>query len=150
MNTRAAALKNLLVLAAAAVVVALPFVFRRDKPAGQWKEGDPVLVVVSPHIAVIRDEFAIGFSDWHQRRFGQPVRIDWRAIGGTTEIMRYLQGEYVAAYRAWRRRAGLAWPDGAAEAAVAKRQPADEALAEIWNDFRAQASTVSRRNSNNR
>ena len=137
MNTRAAALKNLLVLAAAAVVVALPFVFRRDKPAGQWKEGDPVLVVVSPHIAVIRDEFAIGFSDWHQRRFGQPVRIDWRAIGGTTEIMRYLQGEYVAAYRAWRRRAGLAWPDGAAEAAVAKRKPADDVLAEVWDGFRA-------------
>lgn len=137
MNMRAADLKNILILAAAAGVLALPFIFRRDKPAGQWKEGDPVLVVVSPHIAVIRDEFALAFSDWHWRRFGQPVRIDWRAIGGTTEIMRYLQGEFVAAYRAWRRRSGLPWPDGAAEAAVAKRRPADEALAEVWDEFRA-------------
>ena len=137
MNTRAAAFKNLAVLATAAAVVALPFIFRRPPPAGEWKEGDPVLVVVSPHIAVIRDEFAAGFSDWHLRRFGKPVRIDWRAIGGTTEIMRYLQGEYAAAYRAWRRRAGLAWPDGAADAAVAKRKPADSGLAEIWSDFRA-------------
>ncbi|MGI5867906.1 MAG: ABC transporter substrate-binding protein [Kiritimatiellia bacterium] len=137
MKKCASATGNALILVAAVVVVALPFIFRRDRPVGQWKEGDPVLVVVSPHIAVIRDEFALGFSEWHQRRFGQPVRIDWRAIGGTTEIMRYLQGEYVAAYRAWRRRAGLPWPDGAADAAVAKRKPADAALAEVWADFRA-------------
>ena len=39
--------------------------------------------------------------------------------------------------RAWRRRAGLAWPDGAAEAAVAKRKPADDVLAEVWGGFRA-------------
>ena len=130
-------MKNALIILAAALTIALPFLFRQDKPLGQWKDGDPVLVVVSPHIAVIRDEFSSGFSAWHLKKFKTPVRIDWRAIGGTTEIMRYITGEYVSSFRAFRKRSNHAWPDGASDAAVSKRKPSDEILAEIWNDFRA-------------
>jgi len=130
-------MKNASIIFAAVLTIALPFLFRQEKPLGQWREGDPVLVVISPHIAVIRDAFERGFSDWHAEQYGQPVRIDWRAIGGTTEIMRYLQGEYLAAYRAWRRREGRPWPAGAADAATARRKPADPGLAAIWDDFRA-------------
>ena len=132
--------KNALIILAAALTIALPFLFRQDKPVGQWKDGDPVLVVVSPHIAVIRDEFATGFSNWHFKKYGQPVRIDWRAIGGTTEIMRYITGEYISAFRAFRKRQGRAWPDGAGDTAVAKRKPAKPEDLEIWNDFRAHDS----------
>ena len=106
-------LKNLSILLVAALVCALPFLLRPPADVGEWREGDPVLVVVSPHIASIREEFAAAFSDWHRAKYGAPVRIDWRNIGGTTEIMRYLGGEYGAAFRAWARREGLAWPDGA-------------------------------------
>jgi len=130
-------MKNALIILAAALTIGLPFLFKQDKPLGEWKDGDPVLVVVSPHIAVIRDEFANGFSDWHFKKFGKPVRIDWRAIGGTTEIMRYITGEYASSFRAYRKRADLSWPDGASDAAVSKRKPAEPELAEIWNDFRA-------------
>lgn len=138
-------LKNALILSAAVVVIALPFIFRQEKPTGEWKPGDPTLIVVTPHIAVIRDEFAAGFSAWHQARYGQPVQIDWRVMGGTTEIMRSLQANYIAAYRGWRQRNHLAWPVGANEACTAKRCPSDPTLAEIWHDFRAhdQASDYS-------
>ena len=104
-------LKNASILLAAALVCALPFLLRPARDAGEWREGDPVLVVVSPHIASIREEFARGFSRWHAARYGRPVQIDWRNIGGTTEIMRYLGGEYESAFRAWARREGLAWPE---------------------------------------
>ena len=93
--------KSATILLLAVFVVALPFVLRRPKPMGAWKEGDPVLVVISPHIASIREEFERGFSEWHLARHGAPVRIDWRNIGGTTEIMRYLQGELDSSFRAW-------------------------------------------------
>ena len=126
-------LKNASLLFAAALVCALPFLLRPARDAGDWREGDPVLVVVSPHIASIREEFAKGFSKWHAKRFGRPVRIDWRNIGGTTEIMRYLQGEYAAAFRAWARREGVA----AADAALAPRRPGDPAEAAAWDAFRA-------------
>ena len=35
---------------------------------------------------------------------------DWRAIGGTTEIMRFLASEYIGSMRAWWERQGRAWP----------------------------------------
>ncbi len=127
-------LKKTLIILSAAIVLALPFVFEKKKDLGEWNEGDPVLVVISPHIAVIRDEFAAGFSDWHFRKFGSPVRIDWRSIGGTTEIMRYMTGEYVSAFKAYRARCGL--PNRRAEAAVSGRRPQDPDSAELWDDFR--------------
>jgi len=126
-------LKNLSILLVAALVCALPFLLRPARDAGEWREGDPVLVVVSPHIASIREEFARGFSRWHAERFGRPVQIDWRNIGGTTEIMRYLQGEYAAAFRAWARREGVP----AADAAFAARRPEDPGAAAAWDAFRA-------------
>ena len=104
--------KNFLIIFTAVLVIALPFIFRKEKPVGEWKEGDPVLVAISPHIAVIRDEFALGFSNWHYEKYGKPVKIDWRSIGGTTEIMRYINGEYTAAYKAYRKRNNLSYVDG--------------------------------------
>ncbi len=136
--------KNIAILLAAAALCALPFALRPAPETGEWKEGDPVLVVVTPHIASIRDEFAAGFSEWHRERFGAPVRIDWRNIGGTTEIMRYLGGEYASAFRAWARRTGVAWPDGADP--FSKRPPqrseseSDEtwsARTNLWHSLRA-------------
>jgi len=100
-------------LAIAIVVIALPFVFRRDRQQGDWRRGDPELIIISPHNEAIRYEFETAFSAWHQQRYGQPVRIDWRNIGGTTEIMRYLEAESMAAFKAWRKASGRPWPAGA-------------------------------------
>ncbi len=109
------------VLLLAVLVVALPFLFRQDRPSGAWRPGDPVLVVISPHSAAIREEFGEGFSAWHALHHGSPVRIDWRSIGGTTEIMRYLVAEYGTAFRAHWRREGREWPDGGAAAVLDRR-----------------------------
>jgi len=105
-------LRNITILATAAAVVALPFIFRQRPDTGDWKPGDPVLVIISPHNEAIRYEFARAFSLWHEERYGVPVKVDWRNIGGTTEIMRYLASEYAAAFRACRVRRGEEWPDG--------------------------------------
>jgi len=105
--------KNILILLLAAAVIALPFLFRRDRVASDWTPRDPVLVVISPHNEAIRHEFEYAFSKWHRAHYGQPVKIDWRAIGGTTEIMRYLEAETMASFRAWRRLHRRAWPAGA-------------------------------------
>ena len=77
-------LRNLTIILAAAAVISLPFIFRRPAEIREWKPGDPELVIISAHNEAIRFEFAQAFSRWHQKNFGQPVKIDWRAIGGTT------------------------------------------------------------------
>ncbi len=128
-------------LAVAAVVIALPFVFRRDRVQRDWHPGDPELIVISPHNEAIRTEFATAFSAWHLRHHGQPVRIDWRSIGGTTEIMRYLEAESMAAFKAWRRANAHPWPEGAEPLTLDSRfdaatPPADNAKRERWQQQR--------------
>lgn len=118
-------MRNTLILIAAAVVVALPFLFRRDEARAPVRPDDPVLVIVSPHNEAIRYEFGRAFSEWYRRTRGRPVKIEWLSIGGTTEIARYLEAQYTAAVRAWWRRRGGAWPAGAEEAIFDPRFPSE-------------------------
>jgi ABC-type Fe3+ transport system substrate-binding protein len=113
--------RNIAILLTAALVIVLPFILRRPAERTSWRPGDPVVVIISPHNEAIRFEFAHGFSRWHEQRYGKPVRIDWRAIGGTTEISRYLTATFVSAARAWWVSQGHAWPAGAGEALVDRR-----------------------------
>ena len=106
--------RNLSILLVLAGIVALPFWFRQEAGVREWREGDPVLVIITPMNEAIRHEYALGFSRWHARRYGAPVKVDWRNIGGTTEISRYLTSEFVSSFRAWWTAQGRPWRgDGA-------------------------------------
>jgi ABC-type Fe3+ transport system substrate-binding protein len=129
------------VVLAAALVIALPFIFRRPPPTGAWEDGDPVLVVISPHNEAIRYEFARGFSDWMQAKGEPPVKIDWRVVGGTSEISRYLNAEMQASFKAWWEREDREWPRGASDVVTNRRfdpEGADPALAAVWKALRAE------------
>ena len=130
-------MKNLIIILAAALVIALPFIFRRPADSGLWKAGDPELVVVSPHNEAIRQSFSDGFTKWHNKNYGVPVRIDWRVVGGTTEIMRYLASEYSASLRQQFIRAGHVWPADGASTALASKPPADSDKSSLWHYFRS-------------
>ena len=124
------------VVLAAAFMVVLPFLFRRPEPLSRWHAGDPVLVIVTPHNEAIRQEFGTAFSAWHAEQYGRPVKIDWRAIGGTTEIMRYLASEYIGSMRGWWTRAGGEWPAAGADWMFDRRfapdNPPAESAAGAW------------------
>jgi ABC-type Fe3+ transport system substrate-binding protein len=128
------------VVLAAAAMVALPFIFRRPAMQDKWQEGDPVLVVVTPHNEAIRQEFGLAFSRWHARQYGRPCKLDWRVIGGTTEIMRYLGSECIGSMRAWWERAGNQWPAAGAEWMLDRRfdpeRPPDDADRAGWEQRR--------------
>jgi iron(III) transport system substrate-binding protein len=102
-------IRNIAILLTLAFILALPFVFRQETGVREWREGDPVLVVITPHNEAIRHEYALAFSRWHAETYGAPVKVDWRNIGGTTEIARYLTSEYVAGFRAWWTGQGKRW-----------------------------------------
>ncbi len=131
-------MKYFLVIIAALVLVALPFLFRQSADVGDWRTGDPVLVIISPHNEAIRYEFAEGFSRWHRAHYGRPVKLDWRVIGGTTEIMRYLAAEYVGSMRAYWQRRGACWPADGAEVILDRAFRPDQAPATaVTNALRA-------------
>ena len=114
-------MKNILVILAAALIVALPFLFRRPMDAGDWRPGDPELVIISPHNEAVRYEFGEAFSRWHRAHYGKPVKLDWRVIGGTTEIMRYLDSEYASSMQGFWKSCGKAWPAGGEEMMLDRR-----------------------------
>lgn len=91
-----------LVLGLIALVIGLPFVL---KPKTNFlAKADDTLVIVSPHNEAIRYEFTRAFTEYYQKKTGRSISIDWRLPGGTSEIARYLAGEYYAAFeREWKK-----------------------------------------------
>jgi len=101
-------MKRWVLLVALAVVVALPFVLRPKRAA--LERADDTLTIITPHNEAIRHEFGVGFRRWYRERTGRTVALDWRVLGGTSEIARYLESEYVAAFQNhWTRELGRPW-----------------------------------------
>jgi ABC-type Fe3+ transport system substrate-binding protein len=94
-------IRNLCLFVALALVLALPFALRPAPGAGGHGSGsaDETIVIISPHNEAIRHEFETGFVRWHREKTGRNARLDWRLIGGTSEITRYLEGEYIASFQ---------------------------------------------------
>lgn len=131
------------VIGAAAGVVALPFLLRSRSAAPPGASGDAAVVrVITPHNEAIRHEFGVAFARWHAERFGRPARVEWVVVGGTSEMARYLEAQYVASVRAWWKNGGRPWPTGAEEAMLNPRfdatsMPDAAALAALHQGYRA-------------
>ncbi|HVW20092.1 MAG TPA: extracellular solute-binding protein, partial [Opitutaceae bacterium] len=118
-----------------AALVAAPFLLRprASAPGG----ADDTVVIVTPHNEAIRHEYELGFAAWYKAKTGRTVAVDWRVLGGTSEIARLLQGQYVASFRDyWTRRLGRPW-SSAAEAGFQNPRPAASAPAEAGEARRA-------------
>ena len=101
-------LKRAIIGVALAVTVALPFMLRPARPT--LERADDTLVIITPHNEAIRTEFARGFQPWYRARTGRTVLVEWRVVGGTSDITRFLEAEYVAAFRNyWSRQPGRSW-----------------------------------------
>ena len=77
---------GLLILALAAVL-AVPFLLR---PKGAERlPATQTLIILSPHNEAVKQEFERAFRAWHAKQYGEPASIDWRNVGGTSEIVRF-------------------------------------------------------------
>ncbi len=101
-------MKRLLILLALVVIVALPFVLRPKRTT--VAKADDTVVIITPHNEAIRSEYGRGFAEWYRARTGRTVAIDWRMIGGTSDIARFLESEYVAAFEQhWTKKLERPW-----------------------------------------
>jgi len=88
---------DLVLVFAILVLLAIPFLLR---PARESSAADAAaLVIVSPHNEAVQYEFEHAFRRWHVKNYRQDVVFDWRNMGGTTEIARYLDSSFRAADR---------------------------------------------------
>jgi iron(III) transport system substrate-binding protein len=101
-------MKRALLLIALVAVVGLPFLLRTEQAT--LGNADGSVVIITPHNEAIRQEYARGFREWYQARAGKTVSIDWRVIGGTSEIARFLESEYVSSFHNhWTGKLGRSW-----------------------------------------
>lgn len=116
--------KRVLILLALAVTLALPFVLRPRQAATQ--QADDTLVIITPHNEAIRYEYTTAFREWYRQKTGRTVFIDWRVIGGTSEIARFLESEYISSFQNhWKNTLGRNWSMEVQGAFANPRLPAD-------------------------
>lgn len=117
-------MKRYLIIAALITVVALPFALRtKHTTLGQ---ADDTVVIITPHNEAIRFEYAQGFAEWYRARTGRTVNIDWRVIGGTSEITRFLESEYISTFQNyWTKTLGKPWSIDIQAAFTNHRLPKD-------------------------
>ncbi|MFP4351533.1 MAG: ABC transporter substrate-binding protein [Puniceicoccaceae bacterium] len=101
-------MKSLVILLFILAVVGLPFTLKRSEETIGGAED--TVVVITPHNEGIRFEFETGFRRWYEERTGRTVDVDWRVVGGTSEIVRFIGSEYENAFRNyWRSELGREW-----------------------------------------
>ncbi len=100
-------IRAIAVLVVLAAVVGLPFALKPEQ--NLLAAADDTLIIITPHNEAIRYEFSRAFAAHYLEKTGRTVRIDWRIPGGTSEIARYLKGEYFAAFQTYWRRQGKDW-----------------------------------------
>ena len=124
------------------LTVAVPISLRQPELAQGVAEDE--LVIISPHNETIRFEFSRAFAEYYRRKTGRTVHLDWRLPGGTTEIIRYLDSEFEAAFRShwlndlrrpWTREVleGFANPRVRTDVAADRASPAENARREFLN-----------------
>lgn len=80
------------------LLLAIPFLLRPAKELSGARRLQ--LVIISPHNEAVQSEFERAFRRWHAANYREDVDLDWRNIGGTSEITRYLDGSFHAADKA--------------------------------------------------
>ncbi len=81
------------ILAILAVILGVPFAMNLANREPPPPPGARTLLIVTPHVPQIRREFTEAFERWHEREFGERIRVDMRTPGGTSEILTQLQAQ---------------------------------------------------------
>jgi iron(III) transport system substrate-binding protein len=84
-------------LVALAFLLIMPMLLQ--KKSEKIDLGADQLVLVSPHNESIRYEIEQAFREFYHELTGRKVSLDWRSVGGTSEITRYLSSAYSANFR---------------------------------------------------
>src|ERR1043165_4218219 len=60
-----------------------------------WLVAQPAkVVIITPHLDAIRNEFSRGFNSWHQKQFGSNAEVTWLVMGGSSDALRFVGSEF--------------------------------------------------------
>ena len=85
-------------LAVWCALLALPFALRPKEP-GRADTPTEKLVIISAHNKSVRDEYARAFGQYYYAKHGRRIELDFRNLGGTSDIVRYIADRFEAEFR---------------------------------------------------
>ena len=116
------------------LIIAFPLAMR--KPAEAIDTEADQIVVVSPHNESIRYEFEQAFRKYYHQKTGRKVSIDWRATGGTSDIVRYINSAFTSNFKVyWTHELKQQWSDEVASAFLNRKlKPEDHPARKAFLD----------------
>lgn len=110
--------KQIIIFLLLGLVAVVPFLLQKEETA-LLDASEDTLVIITPHPETIRYEFEYGFKNWYKERYGRTVDIDWRNIGGSQEVMRFINTLFNNSFQLhWERDLGRVWNERIREAFV--------------------------------
>ncbi len=91
------------------LLLALPLILQPESARAEFDEDADTLVLVTPHTEQIRYEFDRAFRKHYKKLTGRNIVLDWRNVGGTSDIVRYIADRYEAGFRLKWEDAGNEW-----------------------------------------
>lgn len=103
-------IKILLILIIFAVIL-LPPILLRDKGAAPVipPPGVQRLVIITPHSDSIKTETGNAFRKYYKEKYGEDIVLDFRAPGGTSDIIRFIADRYKIEFRDVCEKNGIPW-----------------------------------------
>ncbi|MDR3317570.1 MAG: extracellular solute-binding protein [Puniceicoccales bacterium] len=94
-------IKKLGILICVALVVMIPFIFRKHQTTLIPHSPNDVIVIITAHNETLRSEYGRGFSEWYRKKTGKTVIIDWRHPGGGRDVARYVDSIFLSNFRVY-------------------------------------------------
>ena len=82
-------------------LLALPLALRQREPGRSVSGPADKLVIISAHNKAARDEYARAFGEYYYKKYGRRIELDFRTVGGTSAISKYLSDRFEAEFRAY-------------------------------------------------
>ncbi len=111
-----------------AVLLAVPIALKPRTSTLSVHADMEKLVIITPHNEPVRAEFARAFEEYYQTRFQRNISVEYRTVGGTSDIVRYIRDRFRAEFRQEWENSGKCWSaDIASGFCMPGRIPASEA-----------------------
>ena len=82
------------------ILIGLVFLLREQEKVAVTPEEDTLsLVIITPNSDQIKYEFAVAFEKYYFNKYNKKVKIEYRNMGGTSDIVRYIYDRYQSEFK---------------------------------------------------